>query len=428
MRNKYTYPINTSIFINKLLFFSEKYTYFSLLTSSEKNHDKYSNFHTIAAFESVEVLKSVENSFENLLDFHTKHKDWLFGYLSYDLKNELEDLTSRNLDFQNFAHLEFFVPETIFFIKDNCLVVESFLPKEEMEYLIEKINNTKVINKKKSLISMQFRESKEEYIDKINKIKSHIQLGDIYEINYCQELYSDGLSIDPSLTFFNLHNKSDAPFSVFSKFNENYLLCSSPERYLKKINDKIISQPIKGTRKRGLTSYEDNELKEQLRLSQKDRSENIMITDLVRSDLSKTSKRSSVIVEELCEIYSFERVHQMISTISSKLDINFNFVDVLKTTFPMGSMTGAPKLKSMELIEKFETTKRSLFSGSFGYITPDFDFDFNVVIRSILYNALNRNISVMVGGAITINSNPDDEYEESLIKAKAMIEVLEGEK
>ena len=216
-------------------------------------------------------------------------------------------------------------------------------------------------------------------------------------------------------------------FLFSSKSNQNYLLCSSPERFLQKINDQIISQPIKGTRKRGKTAEEDNALIDQLRQSEKDKSENIMITDLVRNDLSKTARKASVKVEELCEIYSFDRVHQMISTISSKLDDKFNFVDVLKTTFPMGSMTGAPKLKSMELIEKYEVTKRSLFSGAFGYITPNADFDFNVVIRSILYNKVNESISVMVGGAITINSDAEDEYEESLVKGKAMIDVLKGE-
>jgi para-aminobenzoate synthetase component 1 len=197
---------------------------------------------------------------------------------------------------------------------------------------------------------------------------------------------------------------------------------------LQKSEDKIISQPIKGTRKRGKTQPEDQELISDLKQSEKDISENIMIADLVRNDLSKTAEKSSVKAEELCEIYTFDRVHQMISTISSNLDKKYNFVDVLESTFPMGSMTGAPKIKSMELIEKYETTKRSLFSSAYGYITPNADFDFNVVIRSILYDEINNYISVMAGGAITINSDPKSEYEECLVKAKAMIDVLKNEK
>ncbi|HJM16782.1 MAG TPA: chorismate-binding protein, partial [Flavobacteriales bacterium] len=201
-----------------------------------------------------------------------------------------------------------------------------------------------------------------------------------------------------------------------------------PERFLQKKGQEITSQPIKGTRKRGENNKEDLQLILELETSKKDISENVMITDLVRNDLSVTAKKSSVKVEELCKVYTFESVHQMISTISSELDENYNFVDVLKSCFPMGSMTGAPKIKSMELIERYETTKRSLFSAAFGYITPNEDFDFNVVIRSILYNDINKNISVMVGGAITINSDPEDEYQESLVKAKAMMQVLKNEK
>ena len=247
-------------------------------------------------------------------------------------------------------------------------------------------------------------------------------------MNYCQQLFSKGHDINPSSVFWELHLKSNAPFSVFSKMRNKYLLCSSPERFLQKSENKIISQPIKGTRKRGKNNQEDQELIFDLQQSEKDCSENIMIADLVRNDLSRTAEKLSVKAEELCKIYTFDRVHQMISTISSNLDEKYNFVDVLETTFPMGSMTGAPKIKSMELIEKYETTKRSLFSAAYGYITPNADFDFNVVIRSILYDEINNYISVMVGGAITINSDPKSEYEECLVKAKAMIDVLKNEK
>jgi len=151
-----------------------------------------------------------------------------------------------------------------------------------------------------------------------------------------------------------------------------------------------------------------------------------MIVDLVRNDLSHTATKGSVKVEELCKVYSFLQVHQMISTVSSIVNVETSPVDILKTTFPMGSMTGAPKISAMKIIEDLEETKRSLYSGSVGYFTPNGDFDFNVIIRSILYKATQKYISYSVGGAITAKSDPLKEYEECLVKAKAMRQVLEG--
>ena len=208
------------------------------------------------------------------------------------------------------------------------------------------------------------------------------------------------------------------------KLEKQYVLSASPERFIKKSGEKIISQPIKGTRRRGGSKAKDSMLIKELRISQKDISENIMIIDLVRNDLSITASKASVKVDEICEIYTFEKVHQMISTISSKISDDIHFVDVLATTFPMGSMTGAPKLKSMELIEKFENFKRGIFSGAVGYITPEGDFDFSVVIRTILYNLDSQYLSIGVGGAITIKSDSLEEYEECLIKAKPLFDAL----
>jgi len=185
-------------------------------------------------------------------------------------------------------------------------------------------------------------------------------------------------------------------------------------------------QGIKGTAKRSQVEKEDQELIQNLRNDQKERSENIMIVDLVRNDLSKTATKGSVEVKELCKVYTFRQVHQMISTVVSKVDSKTSPVDIICSTFPMGSMTGAPKISAMEIIENLEASKRGLYSGAIGYITPKGDFDFNVVIRSILYNEKKQYISYTVGGAITAKSDPDKEYEECLIKAKAMREVLEG--
>ena len=239
------------------------------------------------------------------------------------------------------------------------------------------------------------------------------------------EFFAENAIIDPLDKFFKLNEISQSPFAVFFKNHKHFLLSSSPERYLKKQGQKLISQPIKGTAKRYSISSEDELAKKLLAEDPKERSENIMITDLVRNDLSHTAQRGSVQVPELCAVYSFLQVHQMISTVTSKLDPQYSAIEAIKKSFPMGSMTGAPKISAMKIIEELEETKRGLYSGSVGYFTPDGDFDFNVVIRSILYNQENKYISFSVGSAITSLSVPEKEYEECLLKAKAMREVLE---
>ncbi|MGY8988040.1 MAG: anthranilate synthase component I family protein [Flavobacteriales bacterium] len=423
MRRKYTYAISNEKFIEQLLFWSEKFQESSLLISNNNSE----NFAALVAVGCVKSISPTENSFSELKLFHDENKDWMFGYLSYDLKNEVENLTSQNTDNLHFPKMMFYIPETIFKIKGQEVFVESILKKNEIDTYFSEINNQE-IELKYSKITLKSRETKEEYLSKITKIKKHIQLGDIYEMNYCQEFYSEGKDINPRVVFSNLNKKNNSPFSVFFQRSGLHLLCSSPERYLQKKGNKIISQPIKGTRKRGRNIEEDLLLKNELLNSEKERSENVMITDLVRNDLSKTAKKGSVNVKELFGIYTFDNVHQMITTIESELKENVHFTDVLESTFPMGSMTGVPKIKAMKLIEKYENQKRSLFSGAFGYITPKGDFDFNVVIRSILYNKLNRYVSVMAGGAITINSDELEEFEESELKAKAMLDVLKYEK
>jgi len=256
-------------------------------------------------------------------------------------------------------------------------------------------------------------------------MQQHIAKGDIYEANFCQEFYAKNTLINPLATYTALNNISSPPFASFFKFEEYYALSASPERYIKKEGNKLISQPIKGTAKRVSNSDDDKNLAESLSTNNKERAENIMIVDLVRNDLSKTALKGSVKVEELCKVYSFKQVHQMISTITSEVNNLYTPVDVLKTTFPMGSMTGAPKVSAMQIIEDLEVSKRGLYSGAIGYFTPEGDFDFNVVIRSILYNSEKKYVSFSVGSAITAKSDIDSEFEECLLKAKAMRQVLE---
>ena len=275
-------------------------------------------------------------------------------------------------------------------------------------------------------VSIQSRLSLQQYISIINKLKLHILRGDCYEINFCQEFFAENASINPVDVYKKLSAVSPNPFSALYKMNNRWLLCASPERFIKKQGNRILSQPIKGTSKRVANNIKEDELnKIELFNSPKDRSENVMVVDLVRNDLAKVCEEGTVKVDELYGVYSFPQVHQMISTISGELKKEILFTEIIRSTFPMGSMTGAPKLKVMKLIEEYEQTKRGIFSGAVGYISPDGDFDFNVVIRSIMYNAESKYLSFQAGSGITFYSEAKKEWEECLMKAEAMKKVLE---
>jgi para-aminobenzoate synthetase component 1 len=354
-------------------------------------------------------------------------KNWHFGFISYDYKNKIEQLVSNNFDGIELPDKHFFTPEILFQIKEYEVEISfqtSIYSAQEVHNLLTNIKSISLLEQSNNRINVVPRISKEEYLENVNHLKKHIQLGDIYEVNYCQEYFAKEIQINPIDLYIRLNQKSPTPFSCFVKYNDKYIISASPERFIHKKHDKIISQPIKGTIKRGITPQEDELLKKQLFNDEKERSENIMIVDLVRNDLSKIAKKNSVFVDELCRIYTFSQVHQMISTVSGEVEKDIDLEKIIKATFPMGSMTGAPKIMAMELIEEYEKTKRGLYSGTIGYVNREGDFDFNVVIRSILYNKENNYLSFMVGGAITNKSEPEKEYEECLLKAKAMLEVL----
>lgn len=397
---------------------------------------QYSSYDCILAVDAFTSIQTdFHNAFEDLKQYHQINSDWLFGYLSYDLKNDLEDLNSNNFDGLHFPDLFFFQPKKLFLLKGNQLEIQYLnMCDDEVEEDFEEISVQcsdlseselpKHFSDQSSEIEVKPRIIKENYFEKVTTILEHIHRGDIYEANFCMEFFAANAVINPLEKFLKLNEISKSPQAVFLKNNTQFLLSASPERYLKKEGELLISQPIKGTAKRFLDPIEDEYSKNQLALDPKERSENIMVSDLVRNDLSRTAQKGSVKVTELCAIYSFEQVHQMISTITSNLDCQHSVVDAIKTTFPMGSMTGTPKVSVMKIIEKLEETKRGLYSGAVGYFTPKGDFDFNVVIRSILYNQENKYVSFSVGSAITSLSIPEKEYEECLLKAKAMHEVL----
>ena len=458
MRKQVSFAIDDVIsFKEKLLHYTKNVKRFCVLDSSNSSEFSGNNYNCIAGIDAVdEIIPSdewrvshhhdsgIQNAFEALKKFHKEKNDWLFGFLSYDLRNEIEPsspsvplLKDREEKGQvGFPLMHFFQPKYVFCLTpnpspqgegNNFLLKIHFLPEVSSEEEIKNLFHEIVsINHQPSTINYQLsissRISEQEYISIIKRIKNHIHRGDIYEINYCMKFFSENAEINPTEVFLKLNETSQAPFSAFYRMNDNYLLCTSPERFLKKDGRKIISQPIKGTARRGATISEDMELKELLFQNEKEKSENVMIVDLVRNDLSRTC--DNVKVDELFGVYTFKQWHQMISTVSGELRKDVHFVDVIKNSFPMGSMTGAPKIRAMELIEQYEKTKRGLYSGAVGYITPDGDFDFNVVIRSILYSTFSGYLSFQVGSAITDNSVPENEYEECLLKAKGMFEAL----
>ena len=417
---------NPKLFKKQLLYWSQQFREIIYLDSNDYPQ-VYSSYDCIVAVDAFTSIKTdFYNAFEDLKQYQQSSKDWLFGYLSYDLKNNTEPLLSDNFDGLDFPDLFFFQPKKLFLLKGNQLEVKylNFCDDEVEADFDEMVKISNLENSKEPRVIIQQRISKKEYISKVSKALKQIHRGDIYELNFCMEFFAENATIDPFAKFSLLNQISQPPFATFFKNNKHFLLSATPERYLRKDGERIISQPIKGTAKRFLDPVEDQNSRNQLALDPKERSENIMITDLVRNDLSKTAQKGSVEVTELCGIYSFLQVHQMITTITSKLENQFAAVDVIKTTFPMGSMTGAPKIAAMKIIEELEDTKRGLYSGAVGYFTPDGDFDFNVVIRSILYNQDKKYVSFSVGSAITSLSIPEKEYEECLLKAKAMREVL----
>lgn len=394
------------------------------------NHQYQSNHTNVECIAGCGAIAMVSanaalSDLDVFLQQHRGH--WIFGHIGYDTKNQVETmLPSAKQDGIEFPDLYFFVPSVVLQLKQDQLEIICY-GQEDPVSIFESINNALP---EPSVVlpplQIQPRLDKTAYIQVIQQLRQHILRGDCYEINYCQEFYATDAEINPPALYQQLTNLSPNPFACYYKIDHSYLLCASPERFLQKKGNKLISQPIKGTISRNLNNDAlDLQLKEALKLSEKDKSENVMVVDLVRNDLSKVCTEGTVLVKELFGIYSFPQVHQMISTIEGELSRSTPFSSILKACFPMGSMTGAPKKRVMELIDQYEPTKRGLYSGAVGYIDPQGDFDFNVVIRSILYNEKNKYLGYQVGGGITFYSDPEKEYEECLLKAAAIRKVLE---
>ncbi len=433
LRTIISFPINdTSDHKVPLLTWSQQFKEVVWLDSN-RHADPYGSFDALLAVDahSKLLVRRTTKAFKKLRAYRKEINDWLFGYLSYDLKNDVENLSSSNFDGLLFPNLWFFQPKKIIRIREgrvDFMYLEACKDEIEADYRAIFKNGTSATQDAlvPEDVRIKLRIFKDDYFKRATRMLAHIHRGDIYEANFCQEFYAANTTINPLHTYKRLNAISQPPFATFLRQGGNYLLSASPERYLKKQGNRLISQPIKGTAKRDVDPKKDSQLVDELQNDIKERAENIMIVDLVRNDLSKSALKGSVRVEKLCEVKTYRQVHQMVSTISAEVQPDADPVDLIKESFPMGSMTGAPKVSAMKIIEKLESFKRGLYSGAVGYFTPAGDFDFNVVIRSILYNSTKKYVSFSVGSALTAKAIPEKEYEECLLKAKAMREVLEG--
>ncbi len=383
-------------------------------------------FDCLAAVGERARLKSGSGkAFESLKKFSADQDDWLFGHFSFGLKSETENSPSCLVDFIGFPELFFYVPEIIVILDKQEMRIGMYDADHQKIYNEIMQADVKPVNPVFRLPVIQKRVARNEYLEIIQRLRNHIQRGDCYEINFCQEFFAEDVLLDPVTLFRSLNQVSPSPFSAYYSVDKKFLLCASPERYLRRRGERIMSQPIKGTAARDLKHpARDKSLREELAASEKDRAENVMVVDLVRNDLSKICKTDSVQVTELFGIYSFAQVHQMISTITGSLLPGLDWTEMIARTFPMGSMTGAPKKRVLELIELYEKSARGLFSGTLGYVEPNRDFDFNVVIRSLMYDSATHNLAYFAGSGITINSEPEKEYEECLLKVAAFEQII----
>ena len=419
MRKEKVFKVENIVdFKEKLLFFSKSKENVIYLDSNGIKND----YEFIFSYGKISELKSFDNSLEKLDNYINQVNDWIFGFISYDLKEEIEDIKSENLKYFEVPNLSFFQPSTIW-VFDGVELKALYFDEKELFDVWNEINKIYIScdnNKNNPNVELKGRLSRDEYINKIKNIKKRIKIGDTYELNFCFDFFNDNTKISPENTFVKLNKLTESPMSVYYKDQHLHVLSSSPERFIKRNKKTIISQPIKGTKKRGITMEEDVFMINSLKNSVKEKSENHMIVDLVRNDFSRIAQKGTVKVTELSKINTYKNIHQMVSTVEAQIENDIFISTILKSTFPMGSMTGAPKIKTMKIIEEFEETSRGLYSGAIGYIDPDKNFDFNVVIRTIIYDEKLTKISVNVGSGITFKSVPADEYEECLTKIDAL--------
>lgn len=387
--------------------------------SNHYSQDKYSSFDELLAVGVVDEYKVDDpseydkNALDLFLEKYAGH--WIIVQVSYEANQLFEQVKPQEGKLFEFPLIYLFVPKQVY-IKSNRRWNTS-LPSKVFD-----IFDSQSIGVADEW--MKDEEKIEPYVDKIHKLLHEIKIGNIYEINYCRHTSISSIQVNPLELFQRLNRLNAAPFSALYKYRDEFVISASPERFLAKRGSHIIAQPMKGTNRKMMNPEENFLQKRLLTENEKERAENIMIVDLMRNDLAKVCEIGTVKVEELCEVYEFNTVNQMISTISGQCGADKSFADILEALFPMGSMTGAPKVSAMQLIRQFENRPREMFSGSLGYITPDGDFDLNVVIRSILYSDKMKLASISAGGAITFLSDAEEEFQETLLKMETMEKAL----
>ena len=405
-----------------------RFNIFCILDNHSVN-DETSPFDCLlAAGARASFTAGAGDALDRLRQFSDAHEgEWLFGHFSYDVKNEtIPGLRSAHPDGIGFSDIHFFVPEVLLHLKGDQLLISSETGNPDAYYHAI-LRSASILPETVPVPVIQHRLDRDTYIRRAQALQRHIHRGDCYEINFCQEFFAEAVQLEPATVYRQLAAVSPNPFAACYRVGDLYCFCASPERYLQRKGSRVISQPIKGTARRyPADPVADTQQKESLLASEKERSENVMVVDLVRNDLSRVCLRGTVQVDELFGIYSFPQVHQMISTVSGTPNPDLHWTALIRATFPMGSMTGAPKKRVLELIEAYEDSKRGLFSGAIGYVAPGGDFDFNVVIRSLLYNQERHYLSFLTGSALTAASDPGSEYEECLLKAAAIRQCLAG--
>jgi para-aminobenzoate synthetase component 1 len=415
MNNVSAHKVDPILLENRLLELSSSRSFFALYTS-QGYASKWGEYELLFAWGAKAIFDTTA------LKNGALESGWRFGFLGYELRHEFERLSKGNPAIGQWPEAQFFEPEVIGTLdRAGNLTVYADEPEDVLALVLASEKSRKAGN---TTLDFQPVETRESYLEAVRKLQEHIQRGDIYEVNYCTAFKAEYESLDSAQLFRQMTQATKAPFSAFVKMDQLELLCTSPERYILKKGDQLWSQPIKGTNRR---LAENNHVQERLLVAdEKERAENVMIVDLVRNDLSRVAAKGTVQVEELFGVYPFKNVNQMISTVTCKTRAETSNWEIIKATFPMGSMTGAPKISAMELAERYEKTERGIYSGALGYIMPNGDFDFNVVIRSIALDAKQGVASAHVGGAITLLSIPEREYEECLLKAESLLQSAAG--
>ena len=416
---------DSEIFAQRALQWASQFDHVCYLDSNGYR-DNYGNINVFIAVGAKATFKAGSGTtFSDLQQFVDRHPNtWIPGYLGYDLKNELEELHSQHPNRTDFPDAYFFIPQYTLLIGRYNVEIKG----EDPQRIVDEIHHSTLTEEAPGFEGrLKYRMNKSTYINAFNGLQQHIRQGDIYEVNLCQEFYAEQATLNPLATYRRLNEVSPTPFSCFFKFGKRYILSASPERFLSKNGNTLLSQPIKGTAARGKDAIEDEQLKAELADNPKEISENIMIVDLVRNDLTRSAAPGTVKAAELLQVHSFKQVHQLISTVTCQIRPGITTTETIQNTFPPGSMTGAPKISAMKLIDQYENSRRGVYSGALGYFSPQGNYDFSVVIRTLLYNAANGYLSFHTGGAITDNAEAEKEYNECLLKGKALFEVLKGQ-